>query len=136
MVHTEVQVILGRTRRTAARLFQSLHTNNVTTRRRYFVRSTRKLKFGLHSIDLPQDLRSSLERNTGVLIDIVFEDTPAFSANILPGDVLVEIDGIAILNAKHASEVMRSASPPNGECVLKLIRKGQGRTVVLKLSGS
>lgn len=102
----------------------------------YFVRSTRKLKFGLHSIDLPQDLRASLERNTGVLIDIVFEDTPAFSANILPGDVLVEIDGTAILNAKHASEVMRSASPSNGECVLKLIRNGQGRTVVLKLSGN
>jgi hypothetical protein len=102
----------------------------------YFVKSTRKLKFGLSPVDLPQDLRGTLERNTGALIDIVFEDTPAFAANVLPGDVLIELDGVSVINAKHAGELMQSASPADGRCVLKVIRSGKERTIELKLNGS
>lgn len=102
----------------------------------YFVKSTRKLKFGLFSIDLPPELRSKLERNTGALIDIVAEESPAFAANVLPGDVLIELDGTTVLNAKHAGELMQSAHPTDRKVPLKVIRNGAERVIEVTLNES
>ncbi|UUZ67957.1 PDZ domain-containing protein [Polaromonas sp. P2-4] len=102
----------------------------------YFVKSTRKLKFGLFPIDLPPELRAKLERNTGALIDIVAEDSPAFAANVLPGDVLIELNGTIVLSAKHAGELMQAATPKEGKCMLKLIRNGTERSIELRLNES
>ncbi len=99
----------------------------------FFVKSTRKMKFGLFTVDLPPELRSKYERNTGALIEIVAEESPAFAANILPGDILVELNGTSVLSAKHASELMRSAAPQDGRCILKIIRNGTEKTVELQL---
>jgi hypothetical protein len=100
----------------------------------FFVKSTRKLKFGLFLIDLTPELRVKLERNTGAIIDIVAENSPAFIANVLPGDILLEIDGIKILGAKHASEVMNSTNPRDGKCTLKILRNGTERAIAIQLN--
>ena len=50
----------------------------------YLVKLTKKLKFGVLFKELTPDQRHSLERNTGTLIDIVIEKTPAFYANYCP----------------------------------------------------
>lgn len=102
----------------------------------YFVKSTRKLKFGLFPVDLPPELRSKLERNTGALIDIVAEESPAFAANVLPGDVLIELNGAIVLNAKHASELMQSAQPINRKALLKVVRNGTERIIEVMLNES
>jgi hypothetical protein len=99
----------------------------------YFVRNTVKPKFGVFPIDLPPELKSRYERNTGALIDIVMENSPAFSANILAGDVLIEVDGVAIINAKQSLDVLKAASPTNGRCVLKVIRNGLEKSIEVKL---
>ena len=65
----------------------------------YLVKSTKKLKYGISFKDLTPDQRRSFERNTGVLIYIVMEDTPAFYANVLPGDILIKIDGSLVKNS-------------------------------------
>lgn len=100
----------------------------------FFVKSTRKLKFGLFPIDLPPELRSKLERNTGALIDIVAEESPAFAANVLPGDVLIELNGAIVLNAKHAGELMQAARPSDRKVQLKVIRNGAERVIELVLN--
>lgn len=99
----------------------------------YFVKSTRKLKFGLYPVDLTPELRSKYERNTGAVIDIVAEESPAFAANVLPGDILIELNGTPIINAKHALEIMQSTSPKDGKCILKVIRNGTERSIELQL---
>lgn len=102
----------------------------------YFVKLTRKLKFGLFLIDLSPELRTKLERNTGALIDIVAEESPAFAANVLPGDVLVELSGTTVLNAKHAAELMQSAHPTDHKALLKVIRNGVERVIEVTLNES
>ena len=99
----------------------------------YFVKMTKKLKFGLSPVDLSPELRAKYERNTGAVIDIVFEESPAFIANILPGDILIELNGTAVVNANQATELMRSASPKNGKCILKVIRNGTEKSIELQL---
>jgi S1-C subfamily serine protease len=47
--------------------------------------------FGAKLAPLPETIRSKLQRNTGVLVDIVVIDSPAFRANILQGDVIIRI---------------------------------------------
>ena len=99
----------------------------------YFVKSTKKLKFGLFTVDLTPELRSKYERNTGAVIDVVAEESPAFAANVLPGDILIELNGTPIINAKHASEIMQSAQPKDGKCILKVIRNGIEKSIELQL---
>lgn len=99
----------------------------------FFVKSVQKLKFGLFLIDLPAELRSKLGRNTGALVEVVRQNTPAAAANILPGDVVIEIADTPIKNGAHASEVMRSTNPPDGRCTVKVLRNGTERSVVLRL---
>lgn len=102
----------------------------------YFVKSTRKLRFGLFPIDLPPEARTKLERNTGALIDVVAEESPAFAANILPDDVLIEVNGVVVLNAKHAGELLQAVPSMVREVPLKVIRNGKEREILLTLNES
>lgn len=99
----------------------------------YFVKMTKKLRFGLSVLELTPEIRAKLERNSGALVEVVVEGTPAFVGNILPGDVLVELNETPITNAKHALEVMRLASPPNGKCTVKVMRNGVEKIITLQL---
>lgn len=98
----------------------------------FFVRSVQKLKFGLFLSDLPAGLRSKLGRNTGALVEVVRQNSPAAAANILPGDVVIEIADTPIRDGAHAAEVMRSTNPADGRCTVKLLRNGAERSVVLR----
>ena len=102
----------------------------------FFVKSTRKLKFGVLVVDLPPELRSKYERNTGALIDIVVDESPAFAANVLPGDILIELNGTPVINAKHAFGLMQSTSPKGGKCIFKVIRNGTEKSFELQLEQS
>ncbi|MFC5474643.1 PDZ domain-containing protein [Paraherbaspirillum soli] len=99
----------------------------------YFVKSTKKPRFGLLVSDLPLELRSKYERNTGAIINVVIEESPAFLANVLPGDILVEFNDTLIINAKHATDLMQSAPSKGGKCVLKVIRNGTEKSIELHL---
>ena len=98
----------------------------------YFVKSTKKQKFGLMVKDMTQEQRVKLERNTGVYIDNVREDTPVFYANVLPGDFLIEINGTSINNSKHAIDIMKDCSAPKAN--LKIIRNGVEKQIEVQLN--
>jgi len=99
----------------------------------YFVKATDKPKFGVYVQDLTPDLRSKIERNAGVVIEIVIEDSPAFAANLLPGDVLIELGGEAVVNKIQVAEVFARATAKGGICVAKIIRNGYERIVHVQL---
>lgn len=112
-----------------------------TSQRRYdqtaafFVKSTKKLRFGLGTTDIPQEVRMQIKRNTGAMINIVFEDSPAFYANLFPGDVIISIDDIEIKDPDHGVEVMNST--PSGQKIsqFKIIRDQEEKDVVINLAG-
>jgi len=100
----------------------------------YFARYSKKLKYGLSFAPLTPELRQKYERNTGALVDIVFENSPAFSANILPGDIVTEIDGKVVDSAPRVMELMRDAQPANGQSTVKILRNGTEKTINVQLA--
>lgn len=79
--------------------------------------------------DLSNTKRMELERNSGVIITVVTEDSPAWKANLIPGDVVIEINGKEIKNIKHASEVIQQLKTKIGDIAFKIIRKNSIRTI-------
>ena len=57
--------------------------------------------FGASYAPLDANQRQKLQRNTGLVIIIVVDGTPAFLANILPGDILLTVDGEPITTAEN-----------------------------------
>jgi len=51
----------------------------------YFAKSEYKSALGIYAIDIPPSLRDKLQRNTGAVIKIVYEESPAFNANLMGG---------------------------------------------------
>lgn len=98
----------------------------------YFVKSTKKSKFGLFLTDLNPELRRSIQRNTGALIDVVMEDSPSFRANVFPGDILIKINGVNVRNVQHAIQLMGNTKPP--ESRLTIVRNGKQKTITVRLA--
>ena len=55
-----------------------------------FWRRTRPGVFGASLAPVPDELRKTLQRNTGAYVSLVRLDSPAFKANILQGDVVIQ----------------------------------------------
>lgn len=62
----------------------------------YFVKS--KFIMGALVRDLSDTERKSLQTNKGVFVHLVIDESPAFIADILPGDILRSINGVSISN--------------------------------------
>ena len=100
----------------------------------FFVKNKTKQRVGVNVVDLSSELRTKLERNTGVLVDVVYEESPAFIANILVSDVIIEVNGINIINSKQASDLLQQL--PQGKLVLKIIRNGIKKSIVIEIGDS
>jgi serine protease Do len=56
-----------------------------------FWRRMKPAVFGANFGSVPEELRITLQRNTGAYVTRVIIDGPAFKANLMPGDVIVQI---------------------------------------------
>jgi hypothetical protein len=88
----------------------------------FFVQSTKKLRFGLELMDMPPELRVTYEHNYGPLIEIIRDNSPAFIANLLPGDLILEMNGAPMASAKQAGEFMRDFPLTETHCTVKIQR--------------
>lgn len=95
----------------------------------FFVKSTKKLKFGVFINNLNDTQRRQLERNTGAVIEIVVEGSPAFYSNVLPGDILIKVNGIEVRDAQHAMKLMSHINTNDKKAVLTVIRNGKKKEV-------
>lgn len=78
----------------------------------YFIK--RRYPFGADLRDLTDSERQQLQTNRGAYVVTVIDNTPAYSSDILPGDVIVGING---------------QSPSGYAGVVELINANRGRTV-------
>jgi C-terminal processing protease CtpA/Prc len=86
----------------------------------YFVK--RKYGFGALWRDLNDGERQELQSNKGVYVRVVVDNTPAYMADILPGDIIIAVDGESMLNAESATALMRARA---GQLIkLSLYRRG------------
>lgn len=74
----------------------------------------------------------SLESSQGVLVAQVWEGTPAYAAGLQAGDVIVELDGVAIKDVNTLSGVV-SRHTPNTTLTAKIIRNTKPMTLQITL---
>lgn len=72
----------------------------------YFVK-TRSV-IGAYVEPLDDDAKKMLQSNAGVRVTIVIEDSPAFNANIIPGDILTAIDGNPIKSVSNYQDMIQN----------------------------
>lgn len=58
------------------------------------------LGVGLHRVGIPQALRAAAGRETGMMVMNLAAGGPAEQAGVLPGDILLDVDGIAAPDAR------------------------------------
>ncbi|MBK1852540.1 PDZ domain-containing protein [Marinobacter sp. 1-4A] len=98
----------------------------------YLVKINPKMKFGVFLQDLTPEMRTRNERNTGAFVDLVFEDTAAFYSNVLPGDIIISIDGVPVKNTKHTQELMAQVPTTAKSSKLVVLRNGEEKTIEVK----
>lgn len=87
--------------------------------------------FGVSGINLPDELRQKLQRNTGFLVAVVVDDSPAFRANVLPGDVVTAFNGHPILSMKDFLDKLPEVAGQH--CMVTLLRDGKEQTVAVEM---
>ncbi len=66
------------------------------------------LGVGVQTVQLPPNMRKELEQDTGVLLNSVAPASPAEKGGLVVGDILVKLDGDAILSPDDLAVVLRS----------------------------
>jgi len=97
----------------------------------YFAKWKEKARFGIQGRDLTPVLRRELERNTGMLIEVVVEDTPAFDANVIAGDVLIEVNGKTIRDYDAAAKILGAVPESAESAVITIIRNGEEEDITV-----
>ncbi|MGA9852702.1 MAG: PDZ domain-containing protein [Gammaproteobacteria bacterium] len=84
-----------------------------------------KPRFGAYYINLSDNERQTIGSNSGVKITLIVNESPAFYADILPGDIILKINGLA------ASDVQTfiSESQQFGGQQVKLTILRNGKTI-------
>lgn len=97
-----------------------------------FWRKGKQPVFGVNVANIPDDLRRSMQRNTGALVKTVKDDSPAFRANILPGDILVGIDDVSIDSARDLLDKMPQFA--GKKCKVYLLRDGTAMIIPVQMN--
>jgi hypothetical protein len=86
----------------------------------YFIK--RKWSFGALWRDLNDTERQELQSNKGVYVRLVVDNSPAYLADILPGDIIVAVDGSPVLNQQSISDELRARG--GQKVTVSLYRRG------------
>lgn len=99
----------------------------------FLSKSNEKLRIGIRPADLSTEQKKSLERNTGVYLPIIVEDTPAYFANVIAGDVLIEVNGTAIKYLKHLKLLLENKYSNTKSFTFKVIRNNKEKTIKFEI---
>jgi len=108
------------------------------TQRRYdqtavfFIKDLKKEKFGVIPRDIARDLQI-LVGHTGVLIDNIFEDSPAYKSTLLIGDIVIEVDNQKINNVESFLKILEDKDTTTGYSDWKIYRKKKEEVIRIKL---
>ena len=73
-------------------------------------------------------LKLGLDRAQGALVETVYPDTPAAAAGLHAGDVVLQVDGVAVRSENHLINLI-TALPPGQKVRLSVWRDRKVQTV-------
>jgi hypothetical protein len=86
------------------------------------------LRIGVACISLTNEMRTNIQRNTGAFVRVVYKNTPAYTANIVTGDVIIKMNDAVINNAEDISAFIRDLK--TGEPVKITLIRNQKELVI------
>ena len=98
----------------------------------YLVKVNNKFRVGVFMIDLTPELRATYQRNTGVIVDVVVEKTPAFYSNLLADDIIIAVEGVSVKDVQHTQELMANVPETAKSFELTVIRQNEEKKVIIK----
>ena len=94
------------------------------------MKTNQKFKLGAYYRDLTTKERQINETNTGVIIMTVIEGTPAFKANLIPGDVVITVNRKEVDNYSKMNQIINS---PEDLTNISFIRNGEKMNILFHL---
>lgn len=88
----------------------------------YWVKS-KPMRFGVEAGDLSDEQRKQLGSNKGIQVLVVANDTPAFHADIMRGDIIRQMGGFPIADVRGFYEVMDRIA--GQRVMVELVRDGK-----------
>lgn len=94
----------------------------------------RQIYMGMRGVDITPEIAAGLDLDGsgGVLVQVIYEDGPAYKAGIRAGDQLVSINGIRLRDIDHANEIVYPARVGD-KLEIEFARKGARERVTLIL---
>lgn len=108
------------------------------TQRRYdqtavfFIKDLSKKKFGVIPRNIARDLQI-LIGHTGVIIDNIFEDTPAYKSTLLIGDIVIEVDNQKVDSVESFLKILEDKDVAAGYSDWKIYRNKKEEVIRIKL---
>lgn len=96
-----------------------------------FWRKRKPNPLGAYTELLPTPVRQALQRNTGAFVVAIEDDSPAFFANLLVGDVVVGLQEQAINRPKDLEDAV--SRHPRGRIQLEILRAGKAVSLSVDL---
>jgi len=96
----------------------------------YFVKQ--RWSLGVMWRDLTDAERQELQSNKGVAVQVVVDGTPAFAADILPGDLVLAVNGEPVMGRENIANTLKASA--GHKVTLSLYRKGQHIEKVVQLN--
>ena len=91
------------------------------------------LGVALQPVSVPEKLREAAGRDAGMMIVSLAAGAPAEQAGILPGDIILEVDGVHAGRARGVAAALRPERIGQPS-VLKLLRAGEVRQVTVTVA--
>jgi hypothetical protein len=89
---------------------------------------------GALALPLTEDLKATLQRNSGVVVGAIVNDSPAFRANILQGDVILTIAGEEVATPEDYKDKLKKLAGQKVD--IEIWRNGETKTIPVQLNVS
>jgi len=106
------------------------NTNRYDFGASYWVK-LKPLSLGVYYDDLTPETRRAIGSNKGVYVVTVVNDSPAFMADIFPGDIIKRINGAEVINSEDCSSRIRALAGTTVD--LAILRDGEEVTKTVEL---
>ena len=94
----------------------------------YINKNINKYVWGIYTETLTAAEKTQYQTNRGLIVRRVVNRSPAFNANIIPGDIILEIDGFEMISYDDLNKVDKNKT----DNVFKIIRAGSEIQISVK----
>ena len=114
----------------------AVHTYHRYRQGAYFlVKSKKFIKgIGFEYSNLSEEQRNRYKNNTGVIVDLVFKDTPAFYSNLIRNDIILKYNSIKTNNAEQLFTAVNKHYKTAGIAEVMILRDGVKQKIYVNLS--